>query len=78
MMNVGEISEIKTPMFKAITAWAAALGTSTWQIWYQLPWDRFAQFAAFIYSLCLIWEYACKKRLKERRKEDRKVYHDSE
>lgn len=50
-------TEIKVPMLKAISAWCAALITSAWQTWNVIPWDRLAQFAAFLYSLALLWEY---------------------
>lgn len=70
-MNVGDVAELKAPMFKAVSAWIAALGTSAWESWHQVPWDKFAQFAAFVYSVCLIIEFVRKRRLKERRKGDR-------
>ncbi len=64
-------------MIKAITAWAAAIFASAWDgaaqlfqwhwaIFTTLPWDKFAQFAAFIYSCCLIWEFLRKRSKKDK------------
>ena len=54
-------TDVKAPMLKAITAWLAVAFTSLWSSFTSLPWDKFAQFAAFVYSCCLIWEFLRKK-----------------
>lgn len=59
-------TDVKAPMLKAITAWLAVLFTSLWDQFTTLPWDKFAQFAAFVYSCCLIWEFLRKKTKKEK------------
>lgn len=53
--------EIKIPVLKAISAWLIAIATSMWHTFSQVPWDKLAQFAAFLYSLCLIYEYLRKR-----------------
>lgn len=53
--------EIKIPVLKAISAWLIAIATSMWQTFSQVPWDKLAQFAAFLYSVCLIYEYLRKR-----------------
>lgn len=72
-MNVGDVAELRAPVLKVISAWFVSLYTSTWQAWLHVPWDKLAQFAAFIYTICLICEFVRKRRLKERRKGDRHV-----
>ena len=61
-------TEVKFPMIKAITAWIAALLSSflspAWETFTSISWDKLAQFAAFVYSLCLIYEWAKKKHKK--------------
>lgn len=54
-------TDVKAPMLKAITAWIAVAFTTLWTHFTTLPWDKFAQFAAFLYSCCLIWEFLRKK-----------------
>ena len=54
-------TEISRPILKAVTAWIFAMLTSLWHSFSTIPWDKFAQFAAFVYSLCLIYEYLKKK-----------------
>lgn len=54
-------TDVKAPMLKAISAWLVVLVTTVWEKFTILPWDKFAQFAAFVYSCCLIWEYVRKK-----------------
>lgn len=58
-------SEIHAPVWKAVSLWVIAVLTDStmffWETFNNIPWDKFAQFAAFIYSLCLIYEYVRKK-----------------
>lgn len=56
---------ITFPMLKAISAWLAALSTSLWNTWVSVSWDKAAQFAAFIYTLCLISDWIRKKLTKK-------------
>lgn len=60
-MQIIMTTEISRPLFKAISAWAAVMLTSMWHTFTIIPWDKFAQFAAFVYSLCLLYEYIKKK-----------------
>lgn len=58
-------TEIQAPLFKVISLWVLAVLTDStlffWNAFTTIPWDKFAQFAAFIYSLCLIYEWIRKK-----------------
>lgn len=58
--------ETRTAVAKGIIAWIAALLTDSmsfiWNIFSSTPWDKLAQFAAFIYSVCLIYQYLAKQR----------------
>ena len=56
-------TDVKAPIFKLITAWVMALWSSTVDIFASIPWDKLAQFAAFVYSCLLIYEYI-RKRIK--------------
>lgn len=53
--------DITYPGIKVTTAWLTTLLASTWQTFSGMPWDKLAQFAAFIYSLVLIYEWISKK-----------------
>lgn len=53
--------DYKVATMKAVIAWIAAIGSSLWQTWSSVPWDKFAQFAAFIYSVLLIIDYIRKR-----------------
>lgn len=59
-------SEMRASVIKGILAWTAALLTDSvsflWHVFSNVHWDKFAQFAAFIYSICLIYEYLAKQR----------------
>lgn len=59
-------TELKAPVIKVTTAWLAALLTDSmsfvWSAFSSVPWDKLAQFAAFVYSLCLIYEWLRKRR----------------
>lgn len=57
--------DIKMPIIKAVSAWLLAVITSLWQTFSTIPWDKLAQFAAFVYSICLIYEYVRKKVIPE-------------
>lgn len=61
--------EVKFPVVKVISAWVAALTTSTmnyaWDTFMNIPWDKLAQFAAFVYTIMLILEFIKKKIRKE-------------
>lgn len=54
-------TDVKAPMFKLITAWLIAIWSSTIDIFASIPWDKLAQFAAFVYSCLLIYEYIRKR-----------------
>ena len=54
-------TDVKAPTFKLITAWLVALWSSTIDIFASIPWDKLAQFAAFVYSCLLIYEYIRKR-----------------
>lgn len=60
-----ESTEIKAPVIKITTAWLAALFSdffmSLWHVFKETPWDKLAQFAAFIYTVCLIIEWGVKR-----------------
>lgn len=60
-------SDFNVGLFKAGVAWVMAITTSLWEAWSTVPWDKFAQFAAFVYSVCLIIEFLRKKWLKRAR-----------
>jgi hypothetical protein len=53
--------DIKLPFVKVVSAWLTAVAASTWQTFSELPWDVLAQFAAFVYSCALIYEWLHKK-----------------
>lgn len=65
-----DTTEVKAPMIKVITAWVVALFsnffTQMWQAFQQAPWDKLAQFAAFIYTMCLLVEWIVKRWRKTR------------
>lgn len=54
-------TDVKAPVIKAIIAWIAAIVTSAMEVFSTIPWDKLAQFAAFIYSCILIWDHLRKK-----------------
>lgn len=60
-MNIAMTTEISRPILKVVTVWTAAMLTSLWHTFTVIPWDKCAQFAAFVYSLCLIYEWIKKK-----------------
>ena len=55
--------EITHPGIKVTTAWLTAILTSGWQTFSTIPWDKLAQFAAFLYTIVLIIEWI-RKRIK--------------
>ena len=57
-------TDIKLPMVKLISAWLTALLASAWQTFSVIPWDKLAQFAAFVYSCALLWEWLRKQIIK--------------
>lgn len=65
-----ETTEVKAPVIKLITAWGAALFSDffvqLWNAFQAAPWDKLAQFAAFIYTMCLIVEWVVKRWRKTR------------
>lgn len=65
MMRTPPPTEIQAPIFKVVSAWIVALLADPmlffWHAFNETPWDKLAQFAAFVYSLCLIYEYLRKK-----------------
>lgn len=66
--------EMRAPVLKATLAWALALLTDSASfLWYTISWvhwDKLAQFAAFVYSVHLIWEFHAKRKAKKKEKED--------
>lgn len=60
--------EIRGTTVKLVSAWIAALITDSmsvmWNLITAVHWDKLAQFAAFVYSLCLIYEHFANKRKK--------------
>lgn len=60
-------------MLKAILAWTLALLTDStsfvWDVFVSMPWDKLAQFAAFVYSVKLILAER-KKRIAKKEKQD--------
>jgi hypothetical protein len=66
--------EMRAPVLKATLAWALALITDSASfLWHTLSWvhwDKLAQFAAFVYSVHLIWEFHEKRKAKKKEKED--------
>ena len=67
-------TELKAPVIKVTTAWLAALLTDSmsfvWNTFSSVPWDKMAQFAAFVYSLCLIYEYISKRIRRKKENKD--------
>lgn len=58
--------DVNHPGLKVTTAWLTTLLASTWQSFHGIPWDKLAQFAAFVYSCVLIYEWVSKKIQKSR------------
>ena len=46
---------------KVASAWLLTLVASVWQNFVSLPWGALAQFAAFLYSCSLIYEWLREK-----------------
>lgn len=61
-----EDTDVKLPFIKVVTAWLTVVLSSTWQTFSIIPWDKLAQFAAFIYSCALILEWLKKQIIKWR------------
>ena len=57
---------VSHPWLKLITLWLTTLTTSLWTTFSTIHWDKLAQFAAFIYSLVLLVEWARKQLAKRR------------
>lgn len=72
-MPAHNTAEVQAPVWKAVSLWVIAVLTDStmffWETFNSIPWDKFAQFAAFIYSLCLIYEYV-RKRIRNGTKQD--------
>lgn len=58
-------TEIQFKGLKITTVWGAVLSTKIlsdmWIAFYSVPWDKLAQFAAFIYTVFLATEFIVKK-----------------
>ena len=67
---VSSNEEIRAPFFKAVSAWVVAMLSSLWVSFTMVHWDKLAQFAAFIYTCSLIFEYLYKKFKKKDKCED--------
>ena len=48
-------------LMKVTSAWVVTFVASVWQHFVSLPWGTLAQFAAFLYSCSLIYEWLRKK-----------------
>ena len=48
-------------IMKVASAWLLTLVASVWQNFVSLPWGALAQFAAFLYSCSLIYEWLREK-----------------
>lgn len=59
-------TDIKLPMLKFASAWITVVLASAWHTFSVIPWDKLAQFAAFVYSCALIWEWVRKQLAKWR------------
>ena len=56
--------DLKVSTMKAVVAWISVLASSALETWTAIPWDKLAQFAAFIYTTCLIIQFIW-RRVKE-------------
>lgn len=54
-------NEINHPVLKVFSVWLTTALATTWQIFVGIPWDTLAQFAAFLYSCLLLYEWLVKK-----------------
>lgn len=53
--------DIRFPVTKMISAWLTVFLSSLWGAFTSVPWEVLAQFAAFAYSVALLWEFVSKK-----------------
>lgn len=63
-------THIRYPTFKLLSTWLATLGSSMWAVFSNVPWEVLAQFAAFLYSCTLLYEWVVKRIRRSRNKED--------
>ncbi len=62
--------EVRFPVLKVISVWFTIWLTTLWQSFSEVPWEILAQFAAFLYSVVLLLEWAIKKVRRFRRGAD--------
>ncbi len=62
--------EVRFPVLKVISVWFTIWLTTLWQSFSEVPWEILAQFAAFLYSVVLLLEWAIKKVRRFRRVTD--------
>lgn len=69
-MNLDTPDDVRAPILKLTSAWGFTLLTSMFETWREFPWDKAAQFMAFIYSALIVYEWISKKYRKTREVRD--------